>query len=318
MSHHLVLGAGGIGRSTTDHLVRLGHTVTLASRSGLVSERPWERDHPGAVTAVGADAADADRLTELSQGAASIVNAVNPPKYTSWDTDWPPVAAALLAAAERSGAGLVTVSNLYGYGLVDAPMREEAPLRPNGHKGELRARMWRDALALHEEGRIRATELRASDYFGPGSTKGTSVLNDFVLARALSGSTVVMPMGRPDVPHSWTYLPDIGALAAVLASDDRSWGQVWHVPTSDPRSVRQVVEDAARLLDRRPARVWTVPRGVTTAAGAVVPLLRELRETRHQFERPFVLDSSRAERTFGLGPTPWEVALQATVAALAG
>ena len=57
---------------------------------------------------------------------------------------------------------------------------------------------------------------------------------------------------------------------------------------------------------------------MTTAAGAVVPLLRELRETRHQFERPFVLDSSRAERTFGLGPTPWEVALQATVAALAG
>jgi hypothetical protein len=61
-----------------------------------------------------------------------------------------------------------------------------------------------------------------------------------------------------------------------------------------------------------------VPRGVTTAVGAVVPLLRELRETRHQFERPFVLDSSRAERTFGLAPTPWQAALEATVAALAG
>jgi nucleoside-diphosphate-sugar epimerase len=318
MSHHLVVGAGGIGRSTVDHLVRLGHTVTLASRSGLVSERPWERDHPEAVTVVAADAADPDRLTELSRGAASIVNAVNPPKYTSWDTDWPPVATALLTAAERSGAGLVTVSNLYGYGRVDGPMREDAPLRPNGHKGELRARMWRDALALHEQGRIRAAELRASDYFGPGATRGTSVLNDFVLARAVSGSTVVMPMGRPDVPHSWTYLPDIGVLAAVLATDDRSWGQAWHVPTSGPCSIRQVVDDAARLADRRPARVWTVPRGVTTEVGAVVPLLRELRETRHQFERPFVLDSSRAERTFGLAPTPWEAALEATVAALAG
>jgi nucleoside-diphosphate-sugar epimerase len=317
MSHHLVVGAGGIGRSTTAHLVSLGHTVSLASRSGVVRERPWERDDPEAVAVVRADASDAERLTELARGANSIVNAVNPPKYTSWDADWPPVAAALLMAAERSGAGLVTVSNLYAYGLVDAPMREESPLRPNGHKGQLRARMWREAMALHELGRIRVAELRASDYFGPGATKGTSVLNDFVLAKALTGSTVVMPMGRPDAPHSWTYLPDIGALAAALATDDRAWGRAWHVPTSAPRSIRQVVADTARLVDRQPARVRTVPRGVVTAAGAFVPLLRELRETRHQFERPFVLDSARTQRIFGLVPTPWEDALEATIGALA-
>jgi nucleoside-diphosphate-sugar epimerase len=318
MPHHLVVGAGGIGRSTTAHLVRLGHTVTLASRSGMVRERPWERDEPEAVTVVRADAADAEHLAELARGAASIVNAVNPPKYTTWDTDWPPVAAALLAAAELSGAGLVIASNLYGYGRVDAPMREGSPLRPNGHKGELRARMWREAMALHDLGRIRVAELRASDYFGPGATKGTSVLNEFVLAKALSGSTVVMPMGRPDAPHSWTYLPDIGALAAALATDDRSWGHVWHVPTSEPRSIRQVVADTARLRGRQPARVWTVPRGVVTAAGAFVPLLKELRETRHQFERPFVLDSARAQHVFDLAPTPWEDALEATLRALGG
>ena len=40
MSHHLVLGAGGVGRSTTVALVALGHTVTLASRSGRVDELP--------------------------------------------------------------------------------------------------------------------------------------------------------------------------------------------------------------------------------------------------------------------------------------
>ena len=39
MSHHLVLGAGGIGRATTARLVERGHTVTLASRSGQVTDR---------------------------------------------------------------------------------------------------------------------------------------------------------------------------------------------------------------------------------------------------------------------------------------
>jgi hypothetical protein len=48
-----------------------------------------------------------------------------------------------------------------------------------------------------------------------------------------------------------------------------------------------------------------------------MPVVRELDETAHQFERPFVLDSSDAEQTFGVRATPWEEALRATVADLA-
>jgi nucleoside-diphosphate-sugar epimerase len=310
MAHHLVLGAGGIGRTTAAHLVSHGHSVTLVSRSGRGDALPG-------VTRVAADAKDAARLTELASGVSSIVNAINPPKYTTWDADWPPVARAILSAAERSGAGLVTVSNLYAYGRVTAPMREDLELRPNGHKGELRARMWRDALALHESGRARATELRASDYFGPEAQSGTSVLNDFVIKRAAAGKAPFVPMGRPDAAHTWSYLDDIGALAATLATDDRSWGQVWHVPSSPPRTMREVAADVAGLSGKRVRPVRVLPRALGTALGTFVPVMRELRETRHQFERPFVLDSSRAEQTFGLAPTPWDVALKATVDAVA-
>jgi nucleoside-diphosphate-sugar epimerase len=270
------------------------------------------------VSVVAVDAADPEALTRLAHGAASIVNAINPPKYTTWDTDWPPVAQAILTAAERSGAGLVTVGNLYPYGRVDAPMREGDPERPNGHKGELRGRMWRDALALHEAGRIRATELRASDYFGPEASRGMSVLNDFVIARAAAGKTAIVPMGRPDAPHTWTYLSDIGALAATLATDDRSWGRIWHVPSAPAVSMRAVASDVARIAGKPVKRVWALPRPLGTALGTVVPIMRELRETRHEFEGPFVLDSSLTEETFGLQATPWKDALTATVRGLAG
>ena len=103
MTHHLVLGAGGVGRSTAAHLVARGHTVTLASRSGVLRDRPWEARPGGhdAVEVVAADASDPSALVRLAQGAASIVNAINPPSYTTWARDWPPVAAAVLAAAER-------------------------------------------------------------------------------------------------------------------------------------------------------------------------------------------------------------------------
>lgn len=305
MGQFLVLGAGAIGQGTAVELADRGHEVTVVSRSGRGPAHE-------SVRAVAADAADAERLTTLAEGAEAIVNALNPPNYTTWERDWPPLAQAALTAAERSGAGLVTVGNLYGYGMVDGPMTEQTPLRPNGHKGQLRARMWETALEAHRSGRVRATELRASDYTGPG-VGAQSLLNSMVIARVVKDRPVWLVMGDPDAPHTWTDVRDTARLAAVLATDDRSWGQAWHVPSAPPRSVREVVGEVAQLCGRAPRAVHGIPRGAVTALGTVVPLLRELRETRHQFERPFVLDATHTTEVFGLQPTPWEVTLKETV-----
>ena len=47
------------------------------------------------------------------------------------------------------------------------------------------------------------------------------------------------------------------------------------------------------------------------ASPAGSPPPRELSEVTYQFDRPFVLDSSAATRTFGLEPTPVDEALRA-------
>lgn|GEM_PF-4985211 len=48
------------------------------------------------------------------------------------------------------------------------------------------------------------------------------------------------------------------------------------------------------------------------------PLLRELQETAYQRTRPYVLDSSAAQATFGLTPTPLCEGLAATAACWQG
>lgn len=310
MGLQIVLGAGAVGQATAQELAGAGHEVRIVSRSGRGPERAGI--HP-----VAADVTDAGRLTAVSEGADSIVNALNPAQYWKWEQLWPPMAAAILTAAERSGAGLVTVSNLYLYGEVTAPMTEDSAIAPNGPKGALRAQMWRDALALHEAGRIRATELRASDYVGPG-VGAQSFLNSYVIRPAISGRTPWLVMGRPDAPHTWTDVRDTGRLAATLATDDRAWGQAGHVPSAEPRTMAVVAEQAARLAGQAPRRPHGIPRGVLTSLGLVVPLMRELRETRHQFARAFVLDASVTERTFGLAATPWDQTLRETVDYLSG
>ena len=288
---HVVVGAGPVGARTATLLAERGHRVRVVTRSG---------GGPDGVERVAADAADGDRMRALTSGAAAVYNVVNPP-YHRWPQDWPPVAAALLAAAEAAGAVLVTCSNLYGYGPVDGPLTEELPLAATGPKGRTRARMWRDALAAHEAGRVRVTEARPSSYLGHGPA---SMIGDRVLPRAAAGRRAYL-VGDPDQPHTFTYTPDVARTLVVLGSDPRAWGRPWHVPSNAPVTQRRVVEEVcdAMGVDRVP--VSQTPRALLTALGAVSPPLREFGEVRHQYERPWLVDDTAARAAFGIEPTPW-------------
>ena len=197
---HLVVGAGPIGSAVVRRLVAQGDTVRVVTRSGSGPDLPG-------VEKVAADAADSARMAELAGGCDVVYNCVNP-AYHRWATDWPPVAAALLGAAERSGAVLVTTANLYGYGHVDRRITEDMPLTGGYVKADVRNRMWLDALAAHEAGRVRVTEARGADYVGPGAE---SHLGERVLPKVLAGKKAQV-MRSLDTQHTWTYTEDILAL----------------------------------------------------------------------------------------------------------
>jgi len=253
-------------------------------------------------------------MTRLASGAAVIYNCVNPP-YHRWPADWPPIAASVLSAAERSGAVLVTLSNLYGYGPraggYDAshPMTEETPLAATGPKGRVRARVWQDALAAHQAGRVRATEVRAADFVGPGAE---SALGERAVQRIRQGKSVSV-LGRADRLHTWSFTEDVAGMLVVAGADPDAWGHAWHVPSNEPRTQREVISDLGAAAGTGPARVRPVPSTVLAGMGLVWPLMRELRETEYQFRDDFVMDSSAAQATFGLKPTAWEEIVAVTV-----
>ncbi|KAA2265759.1 NAD-dependent epimerase/dehydratase family protein [Solihabitans fulvus] len=305
MALHVIVGAGPVGSATARLLADRGDQVRVLTRSGTGP------DHP-AVERVTADATDADALTRHTEGADALYNCANPP-YHRWPTDWPPLAAALLRAAEATGAVLATTSNLYPYGPVDGPITEHTPLRPNGAKGEVRAQMWRDALAAHQAGRVRATEVRGSDYLGAGTQ---SLLTALVLPKVLAGGRASVPADL-DAPHSWTYVGDVAATLVAAAGDDRAWGRVWHVPTGPARSIREIATEAADLAGAPAPRLSTMPGALLWLGGLASPLVKELRETQYQFRRPFTIDSTAATATFGLRPSPRADALRETIEGLA-
>lgn len=301
-SRHVIVGAGPVGSATAVQLAEAGHEVVVVTRSGSGPAHPR-------ITRVAADAADAAGLAALAEGAVALYNCANPP-YHRWSQEWPPLAASLLAAAESSGAVLATVSNLYPYGPVDGAMTEQTPLAATGAKAGVRRRMWLDALAAHEAGRVRVTEVRGSDYV---LASDQSLLGERVLSRLVAGRTVQV-LGSPDQPHTFTSTRDVARLLIAVAADERGWGRAWHVPSNAPRTQREAVADYARLGGYAMPKVTSLPGAMLTVAGLFVPVVRELKETQYQRTAPYLLDSSAAQRVFGLEPEDWDGLLARTLA----
>lgn len=291
----VVVGSGSVGTAVALRLANAGEDVKIVTRSGSGPEHPL-------VERVRADAGDAAALRAISKGAGVIYNCANP-LYHTWPTAWPPIADALLRAADASGAVLAITGNLYGYGPVDRPMTEDMPLAATTVKGRVRVKMWQDALAAG----IRTLEVRASDYIGPRHS-----LIEQALPALRAGKTAWLP-APPDVAHTYTFTGDVARTMVALAQDERAWGAAWHVPSPDPMTAGQLLARVARVGGLPAPRLRTYPKFMVRAAAFTDKFAKEFLEVRYQHDRPFVMDSSRVTATFGLTATPLDEAIQVTL-----
>jgi nucleoside-diphosphate-sugar epimerase len=304
-AHHLVVGAGPVGRHVASLLIDRGDRVIVGSRSG--------RD-PGVVGAehVVLDASSADALARAADGVDGLFNTANPGTYATWEKRWPPLAASLLAVAEKTGAVYAMTGNLYPLGPVDGPLREDLPDIARDHKGSLRARIWAEALAAHTAGRVRAFEVRGSDFVGGGEGHVSRVL-----PTALRGRAVRM-VGRVDQPHTFTHVGDVARVLVAAFHDHEAHGRVWHVPSNPPRTQREIVDELMDAAGRPRVAVRGTSAALILTLGLVSPLLREVSQLSYQLTRPYVLDGTAAQERFGIAPTPWEDVLRLTLDAARG
>ena len=301
---HVVFGTGQVGKALAAQLAGLDVAVRTVSR-----HRPPELAE--GIDWRAADVNDPQAAADAAKGAAVVYQCLNVP-YTKWPELFPPLQEAVLSAAERTDALLVSLENLYGYGPPgDKPMTEDSPLVATTVKGRTRAAMTRDLLAAEAAGRVRIAIGRASDFFGAGVTE--SALGKRVFANALAGRRVDF-LGNPDLLHTYSYVPDIADGLATLGTDARAVGEVWHLPGPETVTTRALLDLVADQVGH-PVEVRKMPKVALRALGLVNPLIRGLAEMEYEFEAPFVLDTTKYESTFGLSDTTsLTVAVAETVA----
>ncbi len=298
---HTVLGTGPLAIATAEALIRRGRTVRMVNRSG---QAPF-----AGIEILRADLYDTEQVRMAASGAVAVYQCAQP-AYHEWTTRFEPLQRTIIDGVALAGAKLIVAENLYMYGQVDGPIHEGLPYTAHTRKGRVRARMAEQVAEAHHSGRLRTASARGSDFFGPGVREST--LGARVFLPALTGKPA-QAVGRLDMPHSYTSIGDFGETLAMLGEREEALGQAWHVPTAPPRTQRELIELIYAELEL-PARMSGMGRGMMALGGLFIPGARETIEMLYEFERPFVLDSTRFENAFGLRPTPLPEAIRQTLA----
>jgi len=304
---HVVLGAGQVGPALARELVRLGHRVRVVRRGAPLAATPgveWLRG----------DLTEPTFAEAACRGATVVYNCTNPELYHKWDQLLFPLAQGILKGAMRANAKLVVLDNLYMLGAPDqVPFNENTPMNPRSKKGQLRKQLVEQYLQAHARGDIQWTSGRAADFFGPGAA-GMSAWGDR-LVQHIAKRTPIEVFGNPELPRSYSFIPDVARGLATLRTRDESWGNVWHLPVAWKGNTLELIQAIAQELGE-PVRTRRLPDIALAVAGVFSPLIGAFREMTYQWKVPFVVDDRRFCTTFGVEATPAQVAVQEAAKAL--
>ena len=305
---HVVYGTGPVGTAVVELLVAQGKPVRAVTRSGARKHLPPQAE------VVRGDATNQADARQACRGASHVYNCTNPVDYHRWPEQFPPLQRGVLEGAAANGAKLIVMENLYMYGPHGgAPMTEDMPLRGRGSRSTTRVQMTKELFAAHRSGKVRVASVRAADLFGPHVTE--SLVGERLFGPLLQGKPAQV-FANPDLPHSVSYIRDVGQALIRVGAHDAALGRAWHAPNAPTVTLREFVRLLAEEAGVAP-RLSALPRPLTRALlpllGLAVPALRGLSENLYISYEPYIVDHSAYTQAFGEQATPLREALRATV-----
>lgn len=285
-----ILGASGqIGQELALSLKR-----DFTSEIRLVSRSPRKvNDTDQLLAADLLDPAQTLRAVEGSQVAYLTVGL--PMDSQLWVTQWPIMMRNVIAACAAQGCKLVFFDNTYMYPQTNQPQTEQAPFRPNGVKGQVRAAIAQELLDAMAQGRVQAMICRAPEFYGPGKTQ--SITNATVIDPLKRGGKAKVFL-RDDTLRSLIYTPDASRAMALLGNTPDAYGQTWHLPCADDRlNYRQFIELAAGIFGVE-ARYIVLKRWQLSLAGLFNSTLRDAAELLPRYEADNLFVSDKFKQRF--------------------
>lgn len=300
---HVVLGTGAIGRAIAEELVARKKMVRMVNRTGKLVEKPDQAE------IISADLYDPKNVRAICKDAIVVYQAAQP-EYHRWVEEFPSLQASIIDGLSGSSSKLVIVENLYMYGEPNGKLTEDSTYNAHTRKGKVRAEMSLAALSAHKDGKIRVTIGRGSDYFGPWGVNSTMGGRVFYPLLSSKPANVI---GRIDQPHTHTYTRDFAKALVIIGERSEADGQAWHVPNNTPQITQgELIQLIANEMGVEP-NMKSMGKLMMRIGGLFIPQAKESVEMMYEFDQPFVVDSSKFEKAFGMKATPLKQAIHETV-----
>jgi nucleoside-diphosphate-sugar epimerase len=117
-----------------------------------------------------------------------------------------------------------------------------------------------------------------------------------VIERVLSGKRP-QSLFALDVPHTYSYVTDVGRALVELALDESCHGQVWHLPVGSPVTLGEIVQMVNTKLGTS-YRTSIIPSPVRKLLSLFVRPVKELEEMMYQFAEPYVMSDRKFRDKF--------------------
>jgi nucleoside-diphosphate-sugar epimerase len=294
---HTILGAGGaVANALSRELINNNETIRLVSR------RPVKTTGDN-VTWKKADLLNYNEVLEAARDSKVIYLCAGLVYDKDiWREQWPIIIQNVINVAKETKARLIFFDNVYMYGLVDGPMTEQTPYKPNSVKGEIRAGIASKIMEEVKAGNISASIARAPDFYG---TDSQNSFFDMMVLDKYSKKQTAQWIGNPKVKHNFIYVPDAGKAMFLLGQSPESDNQIWHLPTAPVKTGMEFIELAASIYGVKPKfmainkfMLWLVGLFQKVVAGTV--------EMYYQYDHNYNFNSDKFEKAFNFKPTSYE------------
>ncbi len=290
----IILGSGGaIGKDLAKELKTFSNEICLASRNPV---KVNDND-----VLVKCDLTKPEEVENAMKGCEVAYLTVGLPyRVKIWQQQWNVVMKNTIEACKKHKTKLVFFDNIYMYHPNKLnPMTEETEVSPISKKGKVRAEIAQMVLEEINSGVLKAMIVRSADFYGPGIKN--SVLNEVVFNNLKKGKKANW-FCSVDYLHNFTFTPDAARATALLGNTESAYGQIWHLPTALPITMKKWIEKIANELGVQP-KTQIASKFIVQMMGLFNPIMKEFVEMLYQYDRDYNFDSTKFETTFKIKPT---------------
>jgi len=297
---HTILGAGGpVSNALARELENNNQTIHLVSRKPIQTK--------GNTTWAKADLTNYAEIGRAAKGS-DIIYLCAGLVYdkTIWQQQWPQIMQNVINVAKENNSRLIFFDNVYMYGQVNGPMTENTPYNPCSEKGEVRAKIATQLMDEAKAGNIKISIARAADFYGSDQLKS---FVDMMVLDKYAKKQKAQWIGKPQLKHSFTYVPDAGKGMYLLGQHPESDNQIWHMPTAPALSGKEFIELAAKVFNVEP-KYSTINKLMMRLAGMFSKDVRSSIEMYYQYNNDYIFDSTKFEQAFNIKATNYKTGLE--------